>query len=237
MLSMGRPWSPLSVRLAFWKGMNEGLATSVAARAAGVSRATAYRWLGEDRQVLPSPFQSFALTRPGSLSLREREEIGFQLAQGQGVRQIAGLLGRAPSTISREVARNQVYDRYVPSFAQEQTWARARRPRRRKLDGLALRRQVVSMLTERFSPEQVAGRLRLEHPEDVEMQVSHETIYQALYVQGRGSLRLEVATALRSGRVRRRPQKPDGPKAGQLKGMVMISDRPAEIEDRAVPGH
>ena len=93
------------------------------------------------------------------------------------------------------------------------------------------------MLTERFSPEQVAGRLRLEHPEDVEMQVSHETIYQALYVQGRGSLRLEVATALRSGRARRRRQKPDGPKAGRFQGMVMISDRPAEIEDRAVAGH
>ena len=234
---MGRPWSPLSVRLAFWKGMDEGLPTSAAARAAGVSRATAYRWLGEDRQVLPSPFQSFAVIRPGSLSLREREEIGFQLAQGQGVRQIAGLLGRSPSTISREVARNRVYDRYVPSLAREQTWVRARRPRPRKLDGLALRGQVVSMLTERFSPEQVAGRLRLEHPEDVEMQVSHETIYQALYVQGRGSLRLEVATALRSGRARRRPQKPDGPKAGRFQGMVMISDRPAEIEDRAVPGH
>jgi len=93
------------------------------------------------------------------------------------------------------------------------------------------------MLTERFSPEQVAGRLRLEHPENREMQVSHETIYQALYVQGRGSLRLEVATALRSGCARRRPQKPDSPKAGRLPGMVMISDRPAEIEDRAVPGH
>jgi len=93
------------------------------------------------------------------------------------------------------------------------------------------------MLTERFSPEQVAGRLRLRHPEDVKMQVSHETIYQALYVQGRGSLRLEVATALRSGRARRRPQKPDGPKAGRFPGMVTISDRPAEVEDRAVPGH
>ena len=91
------------------------------------------------------------------------------------------------------------------------------------------------MLTERFSPEQVAGRLRLEHPEDVEMQVSHETIYQALYVQGRDSLRLEVATALRSGRARCHPQKPDGPKAGRFPGMVMISHRPAEIEDRAVP--
>ena len=234
---MGRPWSPLSVRLAFWKGLDEGLPTSAAARAAGVSRATAYRWLGEDRQVLPSPFQNFALTRSGSLSLREREEIGFQLARGQGIRRIAAALGRAPSTISREVARNRVYDRYVPSLAQEQTWTRARRSRPRKLDGLALRGQVVSMLTERFSPEQVAGRLRLEHPENREMQVSHETIYQALYVQGRGSLRLEVATALRSGRARRRPQKPDSPKAGRLPGMVMISDRPAEIEDRAVPGH
>ena len=101
-LSTGRSWSPLSVRLAFWKGMDEGLPTSAAARAAGVSRATAYRWLGEDRQVLPSPFQNFVVMRPGSLSLREREEIGFQLAQGQGVRQIAGLLGRAPSTISRQ---------------------------------------------------------------------------------------------------------------------------------------
>ena len=206
----------MSVRLAFWNGMNEGLATSAAARVAGVSRATAYRWLGEVRQVLPSSFRSFAVMRPGSLSLREREEIGFPLAQGQGVRQIAGLLERAPPTISREVARNRVYDRYVPSLAQEQTWARARRPRRRKLDGLALRKQVVSMLTERFSPEQVAGWLRLEHPEDVEMQVSHETIYQALFVQGRGSLRLEVATALRSGRVRRCPQKPDGPRAGRF---------------------
>ena len=96
------------------------------------------------------------------------------------MRQIAGLLGRAPSTISREVAWNRVFDRYVPSLAPEQTWARARRPRRRKLDGLALRRQVLSMLTERFSPEQVAGQLRPRHPEDVEMQVSHETIFQAL---------------------------------------------------------
>jgi IS30 family transposase len=169
--------------------------------------------------------------------LREREEIGFQLAQGQGVRRIATLLNRAPSTISREVARNRVSDRYVPSLAQEQTWARARRPRSRKLDGLALRERVRSMLTDRFSPEQVAGRLRVEHPEDPLMHVSHETIYQALYVQGRGSLRLEIVTALRSGRVIRRPQRPDGPRPQRFREMVMISDRPPEIEDRAVPGH
>jgi transposase, IS30 family len=235
--SMGRPWSPLSVRLAFWEGLDAGLSVAVAARAAGVSRPTAYRWLSDHQKVLPSPVQDFSVPRAGLLSLREREEIGFQLAQGHGVRRIAGFLGRAPSTISREIARNRVSDRYSPSLAQEQTWARARRPKPRKLDGLALREQVTTMLTDRFSPEQVAGRLKVEHPENPEMQVSHETIYQALFVQGRGSLRLEVATALRSGRVRRRPQRPEGPRPQRFQEMVMISDRPAEVEDRAVPGH
>lgn len=237
MLSMGRPWSPLSVRLAFWKGLDEGLSVAAAAQIAGVSRPTGYRWVSEHREVSPSPVQDFSVARVGLLSLREREEIGFQLARGQGVRRIAAALGRAPSTISREVARNRVHDRYVPSLAQEQTWARARRPRPRKLDGLALREQVKSMLTDRFSPEQVAGRLRVEYPGNLEMQVSHETIYQALYVQGRGSLRLELATALRSGRTTRRPRQPDGPRPQRFRDMVMISDRPPEIEDRAVPGH
>lgn len=237
MLSMARPLSPLSVRLTFWEGVDAGLSVAVAAQAAGVSRPTGYRWLSEHQKVLPSPVQDFSVARVGLLSLREREEIGFQLARGHGVRRIAAALGRAPSTISREVTRNQVAGRYVPSLAQEQTWARARRPRARKLDGLALRKQVATMLTDRFSPEQVAGRLKVKHPENPEMQVSHETIYQALYVQGRGSLRLEVVTALRSGRATRRPQRPEGPRPQRFQEMVMISDRPPEIEDRAVPGH
>ena len=224
-------------RLSFWDGLDAGLSVAVAAQAAGVSRPTGYRWLSQHQKVLPSPVQDFSVARAGLLSLREREEIGFQLARGQGVRRIAAALGRAPSTISREVARNKVTGRYVPSLAQEQTWARARRPRAQKLDGLALREQVTTMLTDRFSPEQVAGRLKVEHPENPEMQVSHETIYQALYVQGRGSLRLEGATALRSGRVTRRPQRPEGPRPQRFREMVMISDRPPEIEDRAVPGH
>ncbi|MEO8749938.1 MAG: IS30 family transposase [Allobranchiibius sp.] len=171
------------------------------------------------------------------LSLQEREEIAFQLARGHGVRSIATMLGRAPSTISRELKRNSIKDRYLPSLAQEQTWARARRPRARKLDGLALRERVVSMLIARLSPEQVAGRLRVENPQDPEMRVSHETIYQALYVQGRGSLRPELAIALRTGRTMRRPRRPDGPRPKKFRDMVMISDRPQEIEDRAVPGH
>ncbi|MEC5152519.1 IS30 family transposase [Cryobacterium sp. GrIS_2_6] len=234
---MARPLSPLSVRLTFWEGVDAGLSVAVAAQAAGVSRPTGYRWLSEHQKVLPSPVQDFSVARVGLLSLREREEIGFQLARGHGVRRIAAALGRAPSTISREVTRNQVAGRYVPSLAQEQTWARARRPRARRLDGLALRKQVATMLTDRFSPEQVAGRLKVKHPENPEMQVSHETIYQALYVQGRGSLRLEVVTALRSGRATRRPQRPEGPRPQRFQEMVMISDRPPEIEDRAVPGH
>ncbi|WP_338024531.1 IS30 family transposase [Arthrobacter alpinus] len=234
---MGRPWSPLSVRLAFWEGLDAGLSVAVAARIAGVSRPTAYRWLSDHQKVLPSPVQNSLMPRVGLLSLREREEIGFQLAHGKGVRPIAAILGRAPSTISREIARNRVGDRYSPSFAEEQTRARALRPKSRKLDGLALREQVTTMLTDRFSPEQVAGRLKVEHPQNPEMQVSHETIYQALYVQGRGSLRMEVATALRSGRVTRRPQRPVGPRPQRFRDMVMISDRPAEIEDRAIPGH
>jgi IS30 family transposase len=236
-LAMGRPWSPAGVRLAFWEGLRQGLPVSVAARAAGVSRPTAYRWLRDDRQVLPSPHLESRGPRTTSLSLREREEIAFQLALGRGVRSIAAIVGRAPSTISRELARNRIQDRYVPSIAQEQTWARGRRPKPRKLDGLALRERVGLMLTDRFSPEQIAGRLRLEHPDNPEMQVSYETIYQAFYVQGRGSLRAELTAALRTGRAVRRPRRPSGPRSNRFQEMVMISDRPPEVEDRAVPGH
>lgn len=163
---MGRPWSPANVRLAFWEGLREGLPVAVAARAAGVSRPTAYRWLKDDRQVLPSPHLESLKSRAGSLSLREREEIAFHFASGHGVRSIAARVGWAPSTINRDLARDRLNDRYRPSIAQEQTWARAWRPKPRKLDGLALRQRVVFMPTDRFSPEQIAGRLRLEHPND-----------------------------------------------------------------------
>ncbi|WP_181028606.1 IS30 family transposase [Pseudoclavibacter sp. RFBA6] len=187
--------------------------------------------------MLPTLESGSSTPRAGSLSLREREEIAFERARGRGIRAIAAILGRSPSTISRELARNIFKDRYVPSIAQEQTWARSRRPRARKLDELALRQQVVSMLGDRFSPEQIAGRLKLEHPDDPEMQVSHETIYQALYVQGRGSLRTELASDLRTGRAIRRPRRPDGPRVSRFREVVTIADRPPEIEDRAVPGH
>lgn len=236
MLSVACPLSPLVVRLAFWEAVEGGLSVTKAAAVAGVSRRTGYWWVHNHQVVLPSSIQDLTLARVGSLSVQEREDIAVLLALGRGVRGIAATLGRAPSTISREVARNLVEGEYRPSLAQRQAWGRAQRPRPSKLDGLALREQVKRMLNKRLSPEQVAGRLRLEYPDNPEMNVSHETIYQALYVQGRGSLRAELATALRSGRAARRPQQ-DGPRPQRFRDMVMISDRPPEVEDRAVPGH
>jgi IS30 family transposase len=225
------------MRIAFWEGLDAGLSVAIAASTVGVSRATGHRWLRKHRVMSPSLVLEPGIARTGLLSLREREEITFQIARGSGVRNIAATLGRAPSTISRELARNSVNDRYLPSIAQERTNERALRPRSQKLHGLALRSQVKAMLANRFSPEQISGRLKLQHPKNPEMQVTHETIYQALYVQGRGSLRTELTAALRSGRTARRTQRPEGPRPQRFKDMVMISDRPAEIEDRAVPGH
>lgn len=173
------------------------------------------------------------------LSFLEREEIALRRARGESFRLIAAVLGRPASTISREVARNTTASGgYRATVAQAATDRRARRPKRRKLEELALRREVRRMLKKRFSPQQIAGRLRRLFPDDPEMQVSHETIYQSLYVQGRGALRTELTGALRSGRALRRPRQPEPAHRGsKIKDMVMISQRPPEVEDRAVPGH
>jgi IS30 family transposase len=172
------------------------------------------------------------------LSFQDREEIALRRAAGESLRAIAVVLGRSPSTVSREFARNSSGRGYRASVAQAATDRRSRRPKPRKLERLALRREVHRMLQLKFSPQQIAGRLRVEFPDDPEMQVSHETIYQTLYVQGRGVLRAELAGALRSGRALRRPRQPEpGHRGSKIRDMVMISDRPPEIADRAVPGH
>lgn len=153
------------------------------------------------------------------------------------MRAIARHLGRAPSTVSRELARNRGRHRYRAWRADARSIRRARRPRVAKLArNPRLRAEVERLLGLRWSPEQIAARLRLEHPEEPELQVSHETIYQSLFVQARGALRRELVASLRTGRVRRRAQhRTAGP--GVLTDMVLISERPAEVEDRAVPGH
>ena len=176
---------------------------------------------------------------PGArLSLEEREEIALGLAAGCSVRQIAVRAGRAPSTVSREVRRNWSRPRGYRAFpAHIQAAARSRRGRPRKLAaGTPARAEVARLLRLDYSPGQIAGRLRREYPGRPELHVSHETIYQALFVQGKGSLRAEVDAAVRCGRARRRrPRRRQG--RGQLTGMINISERPAEAADRAVPGH
>ena len=174
--------------------------------------------------------------RPGCLTIAEREQILVGLAQGLSLTAIGAQLGRAVSTISREVARAGGRETYSAWTAHEHARAQARRPKPYKLAAGRLLEEVAGRLEQLWSPQEIAARLRLEHPGDPEMHVSHETIYQSLFVQGRGQLRRELTRCLRSGRTARKPRTAvDG--RGRLPGMVMISDRPAEVEDRAVPGH
>jgi IS30 family transposase len=155
---------------------------------------------------------------------------------GQSFTAIAARLGKAASTVSREVAANGGRAQYRAWRAHQRAQQQARRPKTPKLTHPPLAERVSSWLAEWWSPQQISTRLRIQFPGDPMMRVSHETIYQALYVQGRGELRRELARCLRTGRAKRRPRG-RGEHTGQLRGMVMISQRPAEVADRAVPGH
>jgi transposase, IS30 family len=171
------------------------------------------------------------------LSVKERQRIWLGLEAGKSFRAIAGDLGRAPSTVSREVGDNGGRGGYQPHAAQERAYQLARRPKLRKLDkNPDLLAEVDAGLKSLWSPGQVSARLVRDFPDDETMRVSPETIYKSVYVQGRGSLRKELAQCLRSGRAKRKPQG-RMEKRGQITDMVMISERPAEVEDRAVPGH
>ena len=179
---------------------------------------------------------------PGArLSLGEREDIAYWLAAGHSVRQVALRVGRAPSTVSRELARNVSFSprRYRPFPAHIQATARARRNRPRKLAaGSPVRALVCELLRLDYSPGQIAGRLKRDYPGRPELHVSHETIYQALFVQGKGSLRAEVAAAVRCGRARTRRPRMGRPRGySRYPAEINISVRPAEAADRAVPGH
>jgi IS30 family transposase len=173
---------------------------------------------------------------PGRLTLPEREEISLGLRRGDTLSAIAGTLGRAVSTVSREVAANGGRDDYRAWRGHERAHQRSRRPKPRKLASPQLATQVTRWLKKWWSPKEISERLRLEYPDDPMMWVSHETIYKTLFIQGRGELRRELTRCLRSGRALRRPQGRIE-KRGHIPGMVMISERPKEIEDRAVPGH
>lgn len=250
----------------FWQQVRMGLSPGDAGVAAGVSATCGRRWFREAGGVKPQASKPKTDGRRPRLTLEERIEIQAGVHAKESLRCISARLGRAPSTIMREVdnnnelrarknnARKSGYRRkhafgarqsgkvaevqYRAIAAHHRSADRARRP---KLSNLAkndtLREEVQSRLELRHSPEQIATRLRIDFPDDSEMWVSHEAIYQAIYVQGRGALRRELHQCLRSKRAIRRSQHQRGTRRGRIPGMVNISKRPAEVADRAVPGH
>jgi len=175
-----------------------------------------------------------------ALSLAEREEISRGIVAGRSLRSIASSLGRAPSTVSRELRRNGGRRRYRANRADQAAWDRAKRPKSCKLvENRALARVVASKLQLEWAPDQIAGWLKRTYPGNEAMQVSHETIYKSLFIQARGALKKELLQYLRKTRVMRRSRHKTlkGEGLGQITNTVSIRERPAEAEDRAVPGH
>jgi transposase, IS30 family len=220
----------------FWAALQRGEFITDAAVAAGTYRKQGTRWVIANGGVRPRRGRNL---KGRCLTFADREEIALRRAAGASVRSIASLLDRSPATISRELRRNaEPGGDYRASSAHAAAWVRASRPKPAKLaSNVVLRAKVERDLEKKYSPEQIAGRLRVEFPDDPEMWVSHETIYQSLYVQTRGALRRELATCLRTGRALRHPSRKPGQRKNRIPEMVNISERPAEAEDRAVPGH
>lgn len=229
-----------------WALVRTGMHLRDAAASVGVSFDAARMWLRDCGGVIPPASRA---GRPGCsyrrLTATDRETIGLMLASGHTLSQIAAEVGVAVSTISRERRRHATRTGgYRPLQAQAQAEATARtahrRPRKLSQPG-PLRSYVVAGLKEKWSPQEISYRLRREHPDDPVMRVSAETIYQSLFVQARGSLKKELTVHLRTQRTRRRSQTRRQEAAacgrGRLVGTIPISQRPAEAEDRAIPGH
>ncbi|MCH7902026.1 MAG: IS30 family transposase [Acidobacteria bacterium] len=222
-------------RVEVWDRWQAGDANRLIGRDLGRSAASIRAFVESWGGVRPQP----RTRSPRHLSLTEREEISRGVAAGVSLRMVAVRLGRAPSTVSRELARNGGRHRYRAHHADRAALRRARRPKPSKLaENPELRAMVEEKLEDWWSPQQVAGWLRRSYPDNQEMYVSHETIYLSLFVQGKGALRRELAQSLRTGRAYRRPKVKRAPSGkGRIVDPVMISERPAEVEDRAVPGH
>ncbi|MFE3492325.1 IS30 family transposase [Streptomyces sp. NPDC059175] len=228
--------------------MQQGYSNKEACRVVGIDERTGQKWrngrklTGKQRKAL-LPLGAVAEPSGTSRYLREADRIHIadRLREKATVRAIAAELGRSPSTISREIRRNRhpVNGQYRPYAAQARADARQPRPKTGKIgQNPELRDFIQARLDIRWSPEQICQALRAQFPLRPEMHMVHETVYQALYVQGRGELRRELARALRSGRARRKPRRQAQQRQPRFATpMVMISERPAEAEDRAVPGH
>jgi IS30 family transposase len=236
----------------FWLLIREGFLREEAAVRAGYDHKTGQKWFGQAGGVVPAYVTQQSSGR--YLSFAEREEIHAGVERGESIRLIARSLGRAPSSVQRELGRNmwhQIYRarhphgvpvtkpwNYRPSQAQARAERMGRRPKPAKLaTHLMLRELVQAKLEQRLSPLQISIELHQQFPDNPEMWVSHEAIYQSIYVQGRGALRRELAVHLRTGRALRKPRRKATERRGRIPDMVNISQRPAEVEDRAIPGH
>ena len=277
MRSPGRPSAAVREQIVrFWKAIAAGRTSDGAGIDAGVSPAVGVRWFRRAGGMAPSHLSKNSKSPSGRyLSFAEREEIAILYAQDQGVGEIARQLGRAASTISRELRRNAARrsggSDYRATAAQWHADRSAQRPKPAKLaTNSRLRQYVQERLSgesssgdgskisgpkvewkgrktgprqsrrwaRAWSPEQIARRLPLDFPDDTEMRISHEAIYQALYIQARGGLRRELTACLRTGRALRTPRaRTRGKSKSFVSPEIMISERPAEAEDRAVPGH
>jgi len=221
----------------FWAALQAGEFIADAAVQAGTYRKQGTRWVAACGGARPRRGRGL---KGRCLSFAEREELALARARGETMRVIARRLNRSPSTISRELRRNA--DRrdgdYRATTAHALAYERAGRPKPAKLATNQRLRQVVQDdLVRRFSPEQIAGRLRRLFPDEPEMWVSMETIYQSLYVQSRGALRRELTRYLRTGRALRKPGRQAGQRKNRIPDMINIAQRPPEAADRAVPGH
>jgi IS30 family transposase len=212
--------------------------------AAGVSHRTVKRWYAERGGVMP-PGPAPRGPRP-RLSFEQREEIAILYAQGHRAAHIAREIGVHRATVGRELRRGAttIPDRrpvYRASMAQTRAQWRAGKSGRSQVTKLAasprLREEVQARLEEEHSPAEIAGRLRLDYPDEPEMWVSHETIYKELYVQGRGSLRRDLHQRLRTGRAVRKTRRTVGQRPGRIPDMINIAERPTEVDERVVPGH
>jgi IS30 family transposase len=219
-----------------WDRWLQGDSLHAIARLLGASHTSVRRHLLATGGIRPARRHRSTL----ALSLSEREEISRGIVAGHSIRCIARTVGRAPSTISRELRRNGGRQRYRACQADQAAWHRALRPKRcKRVTNPALARIVAAKLRSLWSPEQIAGWLKCTYPDDESFQVSHETIYRSLFVQARGALKKELLQHLRRTRTLRRSRHftQKTPDHGRIKDTVPIRQRPAEAEDRAVPGH
>lgn len=236
MAKMGRPGLSMAQKAELWERWKRGESLSEIGRALNKHAASVFGVLKGNGGI----YRLARRRRPQALTLFEREEISRGIAAGQSIRAIATGLGRAPSSVSREVVRNGGRNQYRAADAEDAAWDNARRPKVCKLArNRHLQRIVARKLSQDWSPEQISGWLERAYPDDESLRVSHETIYRTLLIQARGVLKKELIKHLRSHRVMRQSRygTTKGQPRGQIIDAVSISERPPSVEDRAIPGH